>query len=88
MRAKWEYLKIDKNKIKMRVWERGAGETLACGTGACASAVAAVLNEYTDRNITVELLGGNLEIEWKKKDNHIYMTGPATSVFKGFYEED
>ena len=71
----------------MRVWERGAGETLACGTGACASAVAAVLNNYTERNITVELLGGNLQIEWNKNDNHIYMTGPACTVFKGFFEE-
>ena len=79
---------IDKNKIKMRVWERGAGETLACGTGACASTVASILNGYTDRNITVELLGGSLKIEWNKDDNHIYMTGPATNVFKGFYEED
>ena len=59
---------INKNRIKMRVWERGAGETLACGTGACASAVATILNGYTDRNITVELLGGNLEIEWNKED--------------------
>ena len=78
---------INKNKIKMRVWERGAGETLACGTGACASAVAAIINGYTDRNMIVELLGGNLEIEWNKNDNHIYMTGPAKIVFKGFYEE-
>ena len=79
---------INKNRIKMRVWERGAGETLACGTGACASAVATILNGYTDRNITVELIGGNLEIEWNKEDNHIYMTGPASTVFKGFYEEN
>ena len=78
---------INKNKIKMRVWERGAGETLACGTGACASAVAAIINGYTDRNIIVELLDGTLEIEWNKNDNHIYMTGPAKIVFKGFYEE-
>ena len=74
---------IDKNNIKMRVWERGAGETLACGTGACASTVASFLNGYTDRNVTVELLGGNLEIEWNKDDNHVYMTGPATTVFEG-----
>ena len=74
---------IDRNNIKMRVWERGAGETLACGTGACASVVAANINNYTDRNVTVELLGGNLEIEWNKDDNHIYMTGPATTVFEG-----
>ena len=79
---------INKNTIKMRVWERGAGETLACGTGACASAVASFINRYTERKVTVELLGGNLEIEWNEEDNHIYMTGPATTVFKGFYEED
>ena len=79
---------INKNKIKMRVWERGAGETLACGTGACASAVAAVLNNLTGRNVIVELLGGNLEIEWNTQDNHIYMTGPATTVFKGTYDEN
>ena len=78
---------VDKNNIKMRVWERGAGETLACGTGACASAVAAVLNNYTERQVTVELLGGNLEIEWNKDDNHVYMTGPATTVFEGELEK-
>ena len=88
-RTNVEFINIlNKNKIKMRVWERGAGETLACGTGACASTVASILNGYTDRNITVELLGGSLKIEWNKDDNHIYMTGPATNVFKGFYEED
>lgn len=74
---------IDKNNLKMRVWERGAGETLACGTGACATAVAAVLNGYAKRNVTIELLGGKLEIEWNEKDNHVYMTGPATTVFEG-----
>ena len=74
---------VDKNNIKMRVWERGAGETLACGTGACASVVASVLNNYTDREVTVELLGGNLEINWNKEDNHVYMTGSATTVFEG-----
>ena len=79
---------VDKNNIKMRVWERGAGETLACGTGACASAVACNLNGYTDRKVTVELLGGNLEIEWSEKDNHVYMTGPATTVFEGVLEND
>ena len=78
---------LDKNTIKMRVWERGAGETLACGTGACASAVASFLNGFTERNVIVELLGGNLEIEWNECDNHIYMTGPATTVYKGIYEE-
>lgn len=79
---------VDKNNIKMRVWERGAGETLACGTGACASAVACSLNEYTDRKVTVELLGGNLEIVWSEKDNHVYMTGPATTVFEGVLDYD
>ena len=74
---------IDKNNIKMRVWERGSGETLACGTGACASTVAAILNGYTERNVKVELIGGILEIEWNKEDNHVYMTGPATTVFDG-----
>lgn len=77
---------VDKNNLKMRVWERGAGETLACGTGACASTVAAILNGYTNRNVIVELLGGNLEIEWNEQDNHIYMTGPATTVFEGIID--
>ena len=67
----------------MRVWERGAGETLACGTGACASVVACNLNNYIDKKCIVELLGGDLLIEWNEKDNHIYMTGPATTVFEG-----
>lgn len=67
----------------MRVWERGAGPTLACGTGACATLVASVLNGYTDRKATVSLKGGNLFIEWNEKDNHVYMTGPAQEVFKG-----
>ena len=74
---------IDDKTLKMRVWERGAGETLACGTGACAVTVAAILNEYTKRAVTVHLLGGDLKIEWNKNDNHVYMTGPATTVFEG-----
>ncbi|MBP3707329.1 MAG: diaminopimelate epimerase [Clostridia bacterium] len=74
---------IDNENIKMRVWERGAGETLACGTGACASAVSCVLNGYTGRSVNVELLGGILKIEWSVQDNHVYMTGPATIVFEG-----
>lgn len=73
---------VDKNNIKMRVWERGSGETLACGTGACSSVVASRLNGYTDRKVNVQLLGGNLEIEWKP-NNHVHMTGPAVTVFKG-----
>ena len=79
---------IDENNIKMRVWERGTGETLACGTGACASAVACNLNGLTKRNVNVELLGGKLEIEWNKENNHIYMTGPAVTVFEGELNEE
>ncbi len=74
---------INKDYIKMRVWERGAGETLACGTGACATAVACYLNGLTNRNVNIELLGGNLEIEWNEENDHIYMTGPAVTVFEG-----
>lgn len=74
---------IDEKTLKMRVWERGAGETLACGTGACGVTVASVLNNYTHRNVIVKLIGGDLEIEWNKEDNHVYMTGPATTVFEG-----
>ena len=74
---------VDKNHINMRVWERGAGETLACGTGACASVVACNLNDLTENKVSVELLGGTLEIEWNKQDNHVYMTGPAVTVFEG-----
>ena len=74
---------VDRNNVKMRVWERGTGETLACGTGACATAVACNLNGLTDRKVNIELLGGNLEIEWNKEDNHVYMTGPAVTVFEG-----
>ena len=83
-RANVEFVQIvDKNTIKMRVWERGAGETLACGTGACATAVACNLNGLTDRKVTIKLLGGNLKIEWNAENNHVYMTGPATTVFEG-----
>ena len=77
---------IDDKTLKMRVWERGAGETLACGTGACASTVAAILNGYTTREVTVHLLGGDLKIKWDENDNHVYMTGPATTVFEGKIE--
>lgn len=79
---------VDRHNIKMRVWERGAGETLACGTGACATAVACQINGLTERKVNIELLGGNLEIEWNEEDNHVYMTGPAVTVFDGeLYEE-
>ena len=79
-----EFIKVlDRNNIKMRVWERGAGETLACGTGACASVVAGVQNNYIERKTKVNLKGGPLFINWSSYDNHIYMTGPATTVYKG-----
>lgn len=74
---------VDRNTLNMRVWERGAGETLACGTGACAAAVAAVLNNHCDRDITIHLLGGDLKIEWDALNNHVYMTGEAVTVFEG-----
>ncbi|HLO84031.1 MAG TPA: diaminopimelate epimerase [Nostocaceae cyanobacterium] len=76
---------VDRNYLKMRVWERGAGITLACGTGACASLVAGVLTEKCDRTATVELPGGPLEIEWSELDQRVYMTGPAERVFTGKY---
>lgn len=89
-RTNVEFIKVeDRKHIKMRVWERGTGETLACGTGACSSVVAGILNDVIDRNVIVKLLGGNLQIEWKKEDNHVYMTGPAVTVFEGdLYEEN
>ncbi len=77
---------IDRTTLKMRVWERGAGETLACGTGASAVLVASVLNGVSERAATIKLLGGDLFIEWSEKDNHVYMTGPAEKVFDGEIE--
>ena len=77
---------VDRNTMNLRVWERGSGETWACGTGTCASVVASVLNGHTERNVLVHLLGGDLEILWDEKDNHVYMTGPATTVFDGEIE--
>ena len=74
---------IDRKTVEMRVWERGSGETLACGTGACAVAVACVLNGYTEEEVTVRLLGGELKIFWNRKENLVYMTGPAEVVFDG-----
>ena len=76
---------LNKDEVNMRVWERGAGETLACGTGACATAVACVLNGLTNRAITVHLAGGDLHIEWAE-NNHVYMTGPGQYVFTGEIE--
>lgn len=77
---------VDRNYVKMRVWERGTGETLACGTGCCATAVACVLNGFTENKVTVELLGGELFIEWDREENVIFMTGPAQTVFEGEVE--
>ncbi|MBI3326696.1 MAG: diaminopimelate epimerase [Nitrospinae bacterium] len=77
---------INRWEIRQRTWERGSGETLACGTGACAATVASVLNGKTDRLVTVHLLGGDLEIEWAQ-DHHVYMTGPAVEVFRGEWLE-
>ncbi len=77
---------ISRNELQMRVWERGAGETLACGTGACAVLVASVLNDLSDREATIKLLGGDLKIRWDEKDDCVYMVGPATKVFEGEIE--
>ena len=85
-RTNTEFIEVVKpDYVKMRVWERGAGITLACGTGACASVVAGVLNHQCDRSSTVELPGGCLQINWSAADNRVYMTGPATKVFQGQY---
>ena len=82
-RVNTEFVKvINKNHLEMRVWERGSGETLACGTGACASVVACVLNGLTDRKTAVKLTGGTLDIEYAE-DGHVYMTGPAETVYEG-----
>ncbi len=79
-----EFVKIiNRHEVQMRVWERGTGETMACGTGASAVCVAACLNGLTDSKITVHLNGGDLEIEWNKENNHVYMTGSATTAFSG-----
>ena len=77
---------VSPTELRMRVWERGSGETLACGTGACAVGVAGVLSGRSERRIHIELLGGRLEIEWSEANNHVYMTGPATTVFTGEWE--
>ena len=81
-----EFVKvIDRNHVQMRVWERGTGETLACGTGCCATVVACILNHLTDDTVTVKLLGGEIEITWDREENLVYMTGPAETVFEGEY---
>ena len=79
---------VDDSHIKMRVWERGSGETWACGTGASASVVACILNGRTGRKVEVELIGGKLTIEWREADNHVYMTGPAAFSFDGVWLQE
>lgn len=78
---------LDRRTVEMRVWERGSGETLACGTGTCATAVACVLNGLTEEEITVHLLGGDLYIQWDREKDTVYMTGPAEVVFDGVWPE-
>lgn len=83
-RVNTEFVRVvDEHTVEMRVWERGSGETLACGTGACAVAVASILNGYVKGIVTVKLLGGDLQIEWDREENVVYMTGPAQVVFDG-----
>lgn len=83
-RINTEFVKVlDEETVEMRVWERGTGETLACGTGACATVVACILNGLTKEQVTVKLLGGNLQIQWDRESNLVYMTGPAATVFEG-----
>ncbi|MGI6118387.1 MAG: diaminopimelate epimerase [Bilifractor sp.] len=86
-RVNTEFIKVlDDHTVQMRVWERGSGETLACGTGACAAAVASVLNQKTaDGPVTVKLRGGDLRIEWDRESGNVFLTGPATTVFTGEY---
>lgn len=83
-RTNTEFVEVlDRNTVNMRVWERGSDETLACGTGACATTVACILNDKTENEFTVHLLGGDLKIRWDREANQVYMTGPATVVFDG-----
>lgn len=83
-RVNTEFVKVlDQNTVEMRVWERGSGETMACGTGACTVAVACILNGLTEDKVTVKLLGGDLQIEWDKEADKVYMTGPAEVSFDG-----
>ena len=83
-RVNTEFIQIiDRHEVNMRVWERGSGETWACGTGACATAVACILNNKTEDEVLVHLLGGDLKIQYDKEKNCVFMTGPATTVFEG-----
>lgn len=85
-KANIEFAKVlDRNTIEMRVWERGTGETFACGTGACATAVAAVLNNLTDREVELRLRGGVLRIKWDEQSGHVFMTGPAAFICDGIF---
>jgi diaminopimelate epimerase len=87
-RVNCEFVKVlNRSEVRQRTWERGSGETLACGTGACAVGVAGALTGRTDRNLVVHLPGGDLAIEWSEKDDHVYMTGPAVEVFSGDWTE-
>ena len=86
-RINTEFVKVlDRQTVEMRVWERGSAETLACGTGACAVAVACILNGLTETEVTVKLLGGDLQIQWDREKDTVYMTGPAEVVFDGVWE--
>ena len=86
-RTNTEFVRIiDRNTVQMRVWERGTGETLACGTGTCATVVACVLNGLTEDKVTVKVLGGEIFVHWDREENVVYMTGPATHVFDGEVE--
>lgn len=85
-RVNCEFVKVlSRGEVRQRTWERGSGETLACGTGACAVCVAGVLTGQTDRDVVVHLSGGDLSIQWNESDNHVYMTGPAVEVFNGHW---
>lgn len=85
-RTNVEFVRVlSRERIRMRVWERGSGETLACGTGACAAAVACALMNHTERHVTCQLPGGDLEVDWDRHDNRVYLTGPAEEVFQGVW---
>lgn len=86
-RTNTEFVKIlDRKNVRMRVWERGTGETLACGTGCCATVVACILNGLTDNEVTVKVTGGDIVVSWDREQNLVYMTGPAVTVFEGTIE--
>src|SRR5262249_4003173 len=87
-RTNVEFVRVNRpDDVTVRVWERGSGETVACGTGACAVAVAGVLTGRTQRRLVVHLPGGDLQLHWSEADNHVYMTGPAVEVFSGDWPE-